>query len=84
VKYNNVREPVRAMYFRPLLQVAPTDAMSDIRSLYAGAIMLQTKGQVAGLESQVRRKLQASIRILRYRATIPSPDRSEGNSVRRE
>ena len=57
VKYNNVREPVRAMYFRPLLQVAHTDAMNDIRSLYAGAIMLQTKGQVTGLESQVRRTL---------------------------
>ncbi len=57
VKYNNVRQPVRAMYFRPLLQVAHTKPEDDIRSLYADAIMLQTKGSVQGLESQVRRTL---------------------------
>ena len=57
VKYNNVRQPVRAMYFRPLLQVAHTKPEDDIRSLYADAIMLQTKGSVEGLESQVRRTL---------------------------
>jgi len=57
VKYNNVRNPVRAMYFRPLLQVAHTKPEVDIRSLYAGAIMLQTKGNVDGLEAQVRRAL---------------------------
>ena len=57
VKYNDVRQPVRAMYFRPLLQVAHTKPEEDIRSLYAGAIMLQMKGQVDGLESQVRRTL---------------------------
>lgn len=57
VKYNNVRNPVRAMYFRPLLQVAHTKPEDDIRSLYVGAIMLQTKGKVDGLEAQVRRAL---------------------------
>jgi ABC-type antimicrobial peptide transport system permease subunit len=31
--------------------------MNDIRSMYAGAIMLQTKGPVEGLESQVRKTL---------------------------
>ncbi len=57
VKYNNVRQPVRAMYFRPLLQVAHTEPKNDIRSLFAGAIMLQSKGAVPGLESQVRQAL---------------------------
>lgn len=57
VKYVDPREPVRPMYFRPLLQVAHTEPEGDIRSLYAGAIMLQTKGPVEGLESQVRRTL---------------------------
>ena len=57
VKYNNIRNPVRPMYFRPLLQVAHTKPDDDIRSLYAGAIMIQTKGRVDGLESQVRHTL---------------------------
>ena len=57
VKYSNVRQPVRPMYFRPLLQVAHTKPETDIRSLYAGAIMLQTRGSIPGLESQIRRTL---------------------------
>ena len=57
VKYNNIRKPVRAMYFRPLLQVAHTKPEDDTRSLYAGAIMIQTKGRVDGLEAQVRHAL---------------------------
>jgi predicted permease len=57
IKYNNLRNPVRPMYFRPLLQVAHTKPEDDIRSLYAGAIMLQTKGKIEGLESQLRRTL---------------------------
>src|SRR6202041_486512 len=56
-KYNNVRQPVRPMYFRPLLQVAHTKPEADIRSLYAGAIMVQTRGSIPGLESQIRRTL---------------------------
>lgn len=69
VKYNNVRRPVRAMYFRPLLQVAHTNPEDDIRSLFAGAIMLQTKGPVDGLESQVRRMLASidpNLTVTRY------------------
>lgn len=57
IKYNNLRRPTRAMYFRPLLQVAHTKPEDDMRSLYAGAIMLTTKGPVEGLESQMRRTL---------------------------
>ena len=57
VKYANVRKDMRPMYFRPLLQVAHTEPQDDMRSLYAGAIMLQMKGSVEGLESQVRRTL---------------------------
>lgn len=57
IKYNNLKQPTRAMYFRPLLQLAHTDPDGDTRSLYVGAIMLQTKGSVEGLESQVRRTL---------------------------
>jgi predicted permease len=69
VKYNNVRRPTRSMYFRPLLQVAHTDSGGDIRSLFAGAIMLQTKGSVDGLESQVRRALASinpNLTVTRY------------------
>jgi macrolide transport system ATP-binding/permease protein len=57
VKYVDPREPVRAMYFRPLLQHAPISDGVEIRSLFIGAITLQMKGQVDGLESQVRRTL---------------------------
>ncbi|RSL17786.1 putative permease [Edaphobacter aggregans] len=69
VKYNNVRQPMRAMYFRPLLQVAHTKPEDDIRSLYAGAIMLQTKGSVEGLEAQMRRTLaniDPNLTVTRY------------------
>jgi macrolide transport system ATP-binding/permease protein len=57
VKYVDPREPVRQMYFRPLLQHAPISDGVEIRSLYVGAIMLQMKGPVDSLESQVRRTL---------------------------
>lgn len=57
VKYVDPRSATRPMYFRPLLQVAHTEPQNDIRSLYAGAIMLQMKGPAEGLESQVRRTL---------------------------
>lgn len=57
IKYNDLKRPTRAMYFRPLLQLAHTDPDGDMRSMYAGAIMLQTKGSVEGLESQVRHTL---------------------------
>jgi macrolide transport system ATP-binding/permease protein len=57
VKYSNARRPVRPMYFRPLLQLSRTLPEQDVATLYAGALMLQTKGDVDGLESQVRRTL---------------------------
>ena len=57
VVYNNPREPLRAMYFRPLLQPAKTDPEHDVRSMYANSFMLQLKGPVEGLESQVRHTL---------------------------
>jgi macrolide transport system ATP-binding/permease protein len=69
IKYNNLRQPTRAMYFRPLLQVAHTEPEGDIRSLYAGAIMLQTKGSIDGLESQIRRTLaniDPNLTVTRY------------------
>ena len=57
VKYVDPREAVRPMYFRPLLQRAPISDGPGPGSLFIGAITLQTKGQVDGLESQVRRTL---------------------------
>ncbi len=69
VKYNDVRNPTRAMYFRPLLQVQHTDPASDTGNLFAGAIMLQTKGPIDNLESQVRRSLASinpNLTISRY------------------
>jgi predicted permease len=84
VKYNNVRNPVRAMYFRPLLQVAHTKPEDDIRSLYAGAIMIQTKGQVDGLEAQVRRTLATidpNLTLTRYE-TFASQIRGQFNQER--
>jgi len=69
IKYNNLRRPTRAMYFRPLLQVAHTKPEDDIRSLYAGAIMLQTKGTMDGLESEIRRTLaniDPNLTVTRY------------------
>jgi predicted permease len=69
VKYNNIRNPIRPMYFRPLLQDAHTKPEEDIRSMYVGAIMLQTKGTVEGLESQVRQTLaqiDPNLTVTRY------------------
>jgi macrolide transport system ATP-binding/permease protein len=57
VQYVSSRGVARQMYFRPLMQRAPISDGDEVRSLYAGAIMLQMKGQVDGLESQVRRTL---------------------------
>jgi macrolide transport system ATP-binding/permease protein len=56
-KYNNVRDPQRAMYFRPLLQVAPESDGPSTRSLYVGAIMLQLDRHIDGLEPQVRKAM---------------------------
>ncbi len=84
VVYNNVKRPMRAMYFRPLLQIAHTEPASDVRSLFAGAIMLQTKGPVDGLESQVRRSLASinpNLTISRYQ-TFSEQIRGQFNQER--
>ncbi len=57
VVYNDPHDPLRAMYFRPLLQAARTDPEHDVRSMYANNFMLQLKGPAPGLEEQVRRTL---------------------------
>jgi len=57
VEYVNAKKEMRPMYFRPLLQHAPISDGVEVWSLYARAMMLQTKGSVDGLESQVRRTL---------------------------
>jgi macrolide transport system ATP-binding/permease protein len=84
VKYNDVRNPTRAMYFRPLLQVQHTDPAGDTGNLFAGAIMLQTKGPVDGLESQVRRSLASinpNLTISRYQ-TFSEQIRGQFNQER--
>jgi macrolide transport system ATP-binding/permease protein len=84
VKYNDVRHPTRAMYFRPLLQVQHTDPESDTGNLFAGAIMLQTKGPLDGLESQVRRSLASinpNLTISRYQ-TFSEQIRGQFNQER--
>ena len=56
------------MYFRPLLQRAPISDHDD-RSLYVGAITLQLKGSVEGLEPQVGRALASinpNLTIVRF------------------
>ena len=59
VKYTDPRNPTRAMYFRPFFQSSPSDPASDARSLFAGAIMLQTRGPIEGLEARARQVLSA-------------------------
>lgn len=60
VRYNNVREPIRAMYMRPLLQVAasgvsdPKMLVFERRSLYINSAMLEMRGPVEGMEARVR------------------------------
>jgi predicted permease len=56
-KYADPRDPVRQMFFRPFLQMARTKPETDVVSAYAGAIVLQLKGPVSGLESRVRQTL---------------------------
>ena len=58
-RYVNPREAVRPMYFRPLLQIAHTERDSDIRSLFPSALMVQTAGNMPGLEQQVRTTLSS-------------------------
>ncbi len=63
VRYNNVREPIRAMYMRPLLQVAASGLVDDKmltferRSLYVNCAVLQMRGPAEGMEARVRQAL---------------------------
>jgi len=56
-KYANPRDPARAMYFRPFLQISKTKPDTDAGSSYASSIVLQLKGPVSGLEAQVQQTL---------------------------
>jgi macrolide transport system ATP-binding/permease protein len=70
VKYQDVKRPQRAMYFRPLLQVVKaSDGAVLGGSLYANAITLQTKGTIDNLESEVRQTLASidpNLTVVRY------------------
>ena len=61
-KYNNPREPVRSMYFRPMSQLnttikEPTFARAESSSLFPNSLTIRYAGDAAGLESLVRRTL---------------------------
>ncbi len=61
-KYNNPREPVRSMYFRPMSQLnttvkESTFARAESSSLFPNSLTIRYTGDAAGLESLVRRTL---------------------------
>src|SRR5579864_543909 len=61
-KYNNPRDPYRAMYFRPMTQfnrhvTGRNFFMAESRSLYPNSITVQYAGDAASLESMARRTL---------------------------
>jgi len=61
-KYNNPRDDIRTMYFRPLTQTMTgvTEAsgiMAEGRSLYINSIPLRMQGQPQNLDATVRRTL---------------------------
>jgi predicted permease len=63
-KYNNPREPVRSMYFRPLNQqidglLEPNMVMAEGRSLYINSVTLRFDRAPQGLDAMVRRTLQS-------------------------
>jgi predicted permease len=60
--YNNPRDPVRSMYFRPMSQWNTTiqersAITSENRSLFPNSMTIRFAGDAAGLESLVRRTL---------------------------
>ena len=62
-KYNNPREPVRSMYFRPLNQqmdglTVPNFVMAEGRSLYINSVTLRFDRAPQGLDAMVRRTLE--------------------------
>jgi predicted permease len=63
-KYNNPREPVRSMYFRPLNQqmdglTVPNFVMAEGRSLYINSVTLRFDRAPQGLDAMVRRTLES-------------------------
>ena len=61
-KYNNPREPVRPMYFRPMTQLNTTlkersAITGETRSIFPNSITLRYAGDAASLEPLVRRSL---------------------------
>jgi predicted permease len=61
-KYNNPREPVRAMYFRPMTQLNTTlkersAITGETRSMFPNSITLRYTGDAASLEPLIRRTL---------------------------
>ena len=61
-KYNNPREPVRPMYFRPMAQLNSafkerSAITAETRSLFPNSITLRFAGDAAGLEPLVRHTL---------------------------
>jgi len=71
VKYNNATRPVRPMFFRPFGQISLSSPKNDLSSLYPGAVMIQTKAPVPGLEAQVRQALaniNSNLTVIRYQA----------------
>jgi predicted permease len=61
-KYNNPREPVRPMYFRPMSQLNTTvkersAITAETRSLFPNSVTLRYAGDAASLEPLVRRTL---------------------------
>ena len=57
VKWQQPREEPQPMYFRPLVQVAASDPLGELRSLHTSTIMLKTRGPIAGLEALSRKTL---------------------------
>jgi predicted permease len=61
-KYNNPREPVRPMFFRPMTQVNTTlkersAITGETRSMFPNSITLRNGGDAASLEPLIRRTL---------------------------
>jgi predicted permease len=75
-KYNNPRDPVRPMYFRPMTQLNTTltersAITAETRSLFPNSITLRYSGDTASLEPLVRRtltKINPNLTILDFQS----------------
>jgi predicted permease len=75
-KYNNPREPVRSMYFRPMTQLNTTikersAITAETRSLFPNSITIRYAGDAASLEPLVRRtlsKINPNLTILDFKS----------------